>query len=131
MAGMMRFLTRYLLCLLLLNLAACSTMQTVDLQRAVQTSNARGVEYGRLVEVKTVEGRTVKFRVTEMTGEGIGNGEAFYRYADMERLKVENPNAGNSTWEWVLGVVGVVALIALIAHSDSVKVCSPGPCPEN
>jgi hypothetical protein len=131
MVSMMNFVARYLLCLLLLNLAACSTMQTVDLQRAVQTSNARGVEYGRLVEVKTVEGRTVKFRVTEMTGEGIGNGEAFYRYADMERLKVENPNAGNSTWEWVLGVVGVVALIALIAHSDSVKVCSPGPCPEN
>jgi hypothetical protein len=131
MASMMRFLVRYLLCLLLLNLAACSTMQTVDLQRAVQTSNARGVEYGRLVEVKTVERRTVKFRVTEMTEEGIGNGEAFYRYADMERLRVESPNTGDSTWEWVLGVVGVVALIALIAHSDSVKVCSPGPCPEN
>ena len=49
----------------------------------------------------------------------------------MERLRVESLNTGDSTWEWVLGVVGVVALIALIAHSDSVKVCSPGPCPEN
>ena len=130
MAGRMRFLGRYLLCLLLLNLAACSTMHTVDLQRAVQTSNARGVEYGRLVQVKTVDGQTVKFRVTEMNGEGIGNGEAFYRYADMERLKVENPNADDSALEWVIGVIGVIALIALIAEADSVKICSPGPCPE-
>ena len=132
MGRMTRFLGRYLLCLLLLNLAACSTMQTVDLQRAVQTSNARGVEYGLLVEVRTLDGQRVKFRVTEMTDEGIGNGDGFYRYADMESLKVENPraNPGEDTLTWVLGIVGIAVLIALIANSDSVKVCSPGPCPE-
>ena len=99
MRGMIRFSCRYLLCLLLLNLAACSSMQTVDLQRAVQTSNARGVEYGRTVEVKPFDGKKVKFRVTEMTDEGIGNADGFYRFADMESLKVENPdsNTGEDT----------------------------------
>ena len=35
-------------------------------------------------------------------------------------------------WGWMLlsGIVSI-ALGALIANSDSVKVCSPGPCPEN
>ena len=133
MARMLRFLSRYLLCLLLLNLAACSTMQTVDLQRAVQTSNARGVEYGRIVDVRMLDGERAKFRVTEMTGDGIGNGDGFYRYADMESLKVENPdsNRGEDTLAWVLGAIGVAALIALAVNSDSVKVCSPSPCPEN
>jgi hypothetical protein len=130
---MFRFLGRYLLCLALLNLAACSTMRTVDLQRAVQTSNARGVEYGRMVELRTFDGRSARFRVTEMTDEGIGNGEAFYRFADMERLRVEDPNskAGESTAYMILGILGVIALVALAVNSDSVRVCSPSPCPEN
>lgn len=133
MDSMYRFIGRYLLCLLLLNLAACSTMQTVNLQRAVQTSNARGIEYGRMVEVKPIDGRKVKFRVTEITDEGIGNGDGFYRYSDMESLKVENPdsNATEDTLTWVLGAIGIAALIALAANSDSVSVCSPSPCPEN
>ena len=133
MPAMLRFLGRYLLCLALLNLAACSSMRTVDLQRAVQTSNARGVEYGRMVEVRTFDGRDFKFRVTEMTDEGIGDGDAFFRYADMERLRVEDPNsrASENTANWILGILGVIALGALIANSDSVKVCSPSPCPEN
>ena len=132
MLRMARFLARYLLCLLLLNLAACSTMRTVDLQRAVQTSNARGVEYGRLVKVEMLDGRSARFRVTEMGDGGIGNGEAFYRYAEMESLKVEDPNsnARESTATWILGILGAIALVALVANSDSVRVCSPSPCPD-
>lgn len=130
---MIRFLSRYLLCLLLLNLAACSSMQTVDLERAVQTSNARGVEYGRLVEVKTLDSRTVKFRVTEIDDTGIGSTDEFFRFSDMESLKVDNPNSQSSenAWNYVLGVIGVIALVALAANSDSVSVCSPSPCPED
>lgn len=128
-----RFLSRYLLCLLLLNLAACSSMQTVDLERAVQTSNARGVEYGRLVEVKTLDNRTVKFRVTEIDDTGIGSTDEFFSFAEMKSLKADNPNSKSSenAWNYVLGVIGVIALIALAANSDSVSVCSPSPCPEN
>jgi len=129
----MRFFSYYLLCLLLLNLSACSSMQTVDLQRAVQTSNARGVEYGRLVEVKTLDKRTVKFRVTEIRQTGIGSEDEFFRFVDMKSLKVDNPNSTSSeeTWTYVLGVIGAVALIALAISSDSVRVCSPSPCPED
>jgi len=129
----MRFFSYYLLCLLLLNLSACSSMQTVDLQRAVQTSNARGVEYGRLVEVKTLDKRTVKFRVTEVRQTGIGSEDEFFRFVDMKSLKVDNPNSTSSeeTWTYVLGVIGAVALIALAISSDSVRVCSPSPCPED
>ena len=132
MQRMGRFLFRYLLCIALLNLAACSTMRSVDLQRAVQTSNARGVEYGLRVKVEMLDGRRAQFRVTEMGPEGIGNGEAYYRYAEMKQLKVEDPNsnARENTANWILGILGVVALVALVANSDSVKVCSPSPCPE-
>lgn len=132
MLRMKQFLARYLLCLLLLNLAACSSMRTVDLQRAVQTSNARGVEYGRLVKVETLDNRTVKFRVTEMDETGIGNGDEFFRFAEMERLEVEDPhsNTRENTANWILGVLGMVALVALVANSDSAKICSPSPCPQ-
>ena len=132
MLRMSRFLARYVLCLLLLNLAACSSMRTVDLQRAVQTSNARGVEYGRLVKVETLDDRTVKFRVTEMDQTGIGNGDEFFRYAQMKSLRVEDPhsNTRETTANWILGILGAIALVALVANSDSVSVCSPSPCPD-
>ena len=132
MRGMTRFLARYLLCLCLLNLAACSSMQTVDLERAVQTSNARGVEYGRLVKVETLDKRSIRFRVTEIRDDGIGSNAEFFPYAEMKSLEVENPNSnsGETAATWILGIIGVAALIALIANSDSVKVCSPSPCPE-
>ena len=128
---MIRFLSRYLLCLLLLNLAACSSMQTVDLERAVQTSNARGVEYGRLVEVKTLDSRTVKFRVTEISDTGIGSNDEFFRFAEMKSLNNPNSKSSENAWNYVLGVVGVIALVALVANSDSVVVCSPSPCLED
>ena len=133
MRGMMRFLARYLLCLLLLNLAACTSMQTVDLERAVQTSNARGVEYGRLVKVETLDKRSIRFRVTEIRDDGIGSNAEFFPYAEMKSLEVENPNSnsGETATNVILGIIAVAALVALIANSDSVKVCSPSPCPED
>ena len=133
MHGMLRNACRYFLCLLVFNLAACSTMQSVDLQRAVQTSYARGVEVGRLVDVRMLDGQRAKFRVTEIADDGIGNDDGFYRFADMERLSVENPNSkkNEETLTWILGVVGFAALVALALSSDSVSVCSPGPCPED
>jgi len=126
------FLGRYLLCLLLFNLAACSSMQTVNVEDAMQYSAARGVDYGSLVRVTTLENQKVEFRVTEMTPDGLGGNQGFFRYEDMKSLKVENPsaNSGDSAWAWILGVLGVAALIALIANSDSVSICSGAPCPE-
>ena len=124
---------RYLLSLLLLNLAACSTMQPVNLENTLQTSHARGVDYGSLVDVRLLNGDPAKFRVTEMGPAGIGGKPGFYRFEDMRSLKVENPHAdsGETALNWILGIIGVAAFVALIANSDSVRVCSPSPCPEN
>ncbi|MFC1688336.1 hypothetical protein ACFL07_01585 [Pseudomonadota bacterium] len=126
------FLKRYLLSLLLLNLAACSTMQPVNIENAMQSDKARGVDYGSLVEVKTLDRKTIKFRVTDMTEEGLGGNKGFYRYEDMKSLRVENLSSNNkdNTLAWILGAIGVAALVALIANADSVKVCSPSPCPQ-
>lgn len=126
-----RFLCRYLLCLLLFNLAACSTMQTVNVEDAMQYSSPRGVDHGSLVQVTTLDNRTVKFRVTEMTPDGLGGNQGFFRYEDMKSLKVDNPsaNSADNTWAWILGVLGVAALIALAANADSVEICSGAPCP--
>ena len=126
------FLKRYFLSLLLLNLAACSSMQTVNVESAMQSTKVRGIDYGSLVEVKTLDRKTIKFRVTEITKEGLGGNKGFYRYEDMKSLRVENPNSNknDSALAWVLGVLGAAALIALIANADSVSVCSSPPCPQ-
>ncbi|HET6565908.1 MAG TPA: hypothetical protein VFG52_10885 [Xanthomonadales bacterium] len=127
------FFLRYLLCLVLFNLAACSTMYPVSVENAMQQPQPSGVDYGSLVEVKTLDRKTAKFRVTEMTPEGLGGSMGFFRYEDMQSLKVENQSRqyrdSSETWAWVLGVLGVIGLIVLAANSDSVRVCSSSPCP--
>ena len=129
---MRQFIKCYLLSLLLLNLAACTSMQTVNMETTMQTSHARGVDYGSLVKVETLAGESAKFRVTDITDEGLGGNTGFYRFENMKSLKVENvhQNNGETALTWALGILGVVALVALVANSDSVKVCSPSPCPE-
>jgi hypothetical protein len=128
---MRRFFKHYFLCLMLFNLAACSTMQTVNVENAIKYSAARGVDYGSLVEVKTLDHRTSKFRVTEMNEDGIGGNSGFFRFEDMKSLRVENPEAKSNgdAWTYILGALGIAALVVLIANADSVKVCSPSPCP--
>lgn len=127
-----RFLKCYFLSLLLLNLAACSSMQTVNMETTMQTSHARGVDYGSLVQVTTLAGKTAKFRVTDITDEGLGGNRGFFRFEDMRNLRVENVHhdSTETALTWALGIVGVAALIALVANADSVRVCSPSPCPE-
>ncbi|MBT8047445.1 MAG: hypothetical protein HKN57_12670 [Xanthomonadales bacterium] len=128
---MLRFVKGYVLCLMLVNMTACSSMQPVDIENAMRQSAARGVDYGSLVEVKTLERKTHKFRVTEMSADGLGGKPGFFRFEDMQSLRVETPKGDNdSTWSYVLGALGIAALIALVANADSVSVCSPGPCPQ-
>jgi len=126
------FTKRYLLSFLLLNLVACSSMQPVSIEGAMQNSTARGIDYGSLVKVKTLDNRSVKFRVTDISNEGLGGNQGFYRYEDMKSLRVENPYSNNSdeTLAWILGALGIAALIALVANADSVAICSPSPCPQ-
>lgn len=125
------FFKRYLLSLLVLNLVACSSMQAVSIESGMQYSPPRGIDYGSLVEVKTLDKETVEFRVTEITDEGLGGKPGFYRYEDMKSLRVDNPaKKEGSTATWILGALGVIALIALVANADSVAICSPSPCRE-
>jgi len=128
---MRRFLKFYVLSLSLFNLAACSSMHPVNIENAMQSTSARGVDYGSLVQVRTLDNRTSKFRVTEMTEDGIGGNTGFFRFEDMKSLRVESPraNKNSSAWTWVLGALGVAALVALVANADEVSVCSPSPCP--
>jgi hypothetical protein len=129
----MRAFTRnYLLSLLLFNLAACSSMQPVSVENAMQRATASGIDYGSLVEVKTLDHRSHKFRVTEMNAEGLGGKPGFFRFEDMESLRVqsEKPAGNGDFWGYLLGALGIAALIALLANADSVTVCSPSPCPQ-
>lgn len=125
-----KFFKHYLLALLVFNLAACSSMHTVSVESAMQHSPPRGVDYGSLVQVKTLDKQTAKFRVTVINADGLGGSNHFYRYEDMASLKVEavNNNEGTDTLSIVLGVLGVAALVFLVANADSVAVCSHTPC---
>ncbi len=125
----MIFIKRYLLAILVFNLAACSTFQEVSVENAMRNSRPSGVDYGSLVEVKTFDKQTAKFRITVMNADGLGGSEAFFRYEDMASLKVEGPkSSGEDTWMIIGGILGAAALVWLIASADSVKVCSPSPC---
>jgi len=63
----MKLIQYYLLALLVFNLTACSTMQTVSVDNAMRNSPPRGVDYGKLVEVKTFDKQIAKFRVTDLS----------------------------------------------------------------
>jgi hypothetical protein len=124
------FFKRYLLSLLVLNLAACSSMQTVSIESAMNYSPPRGIDHGSLVEVRTLDKRTVKFRVTEINDDGLGGKQGFYRFEDMESLRVEGPGQSESNAAaYILGALGVAALVALALSADSVAICSGTPCP--
>lgn len=96
----------------------------------MQQPQPSGVDFGSLVEVTTLDRQSTKFRVTEMTPEGLGGSMGFFRYEDMRSLKVENPSSrdSNETWAYILGGLAIIGLIVLVASSDSVAICSPSPC---
>ena len=125
----MTFIRYYLLALLVFNLAACTTLQPVSVENAMKNSPPRGVDYGSLVQVKTFDKKTAKFRVTVINADGLGGSQNFFRYEDMASLKVEAPrNNSNDTWMIIGGILGAAALIFLISSADSVSVCTPSPC---
>ena len=88
-----------------------------------------GLDFGSLVEVRTLGGERAKFRVTELNAGGLGGNAGFYWYDDLESLKVEQPGADTDATAIILGVLGVAALVFLVNNADSVSVCSGTPCP--
>lgn len=125
----MTFIKHYLLALLVFNLFACSSLQTVSVGSAMRNSPPPGVDYGSLVVVKTLTGETAKFRVTVINADGLGGQQGFYRYEDMAKLEVEASTKGDGQLTTILlGLLGVAALVFLVANADSVSVCSSAPC---
>jgi hypothetical protein len=125
----MKFIRHYLLALLVLNLAACSTLQPVNIERAMKNSPPANVDYGSLVQVKMLDKSSAKFRVTVINADGLGGSKNFYRYENMASLKVKGPgNKNGNATTIILGILGTAALVFLIANADSVAVCSPSPC---
>ncbi|KAA9130168.1 hypothetical protein F3N42_13435 [Marinihelvus fidelis] len=114
---------------LLFYLCACSSMRTVNVENAMLYAPPPGIHAGTLVEVKTIGGETLDFRVTEVTEEGLHGEPGFIRYADMRSLKAEKPPESKTEfWPIVLGILGIVAVVALVSNADSVRVCSGTPC---
>lgn len=125
----MTFVKHYLLAFLVFNLAACSNLQVVNIENAMKHPPPHNVDYGSLVHVKMLDGSSATFRVTVMNTDGLGSNEKFYRYENMDTLKVEAVNNDSSqVWSIILGVLGAAALVYLVANADSVSVCSPAPC---
>ncbi len=125
------FARNYLLALMVFNLTACASMQTVNVESAMRYPPPPGIDFGSLVEIKTLDDRRLKFRVTDVTNLGLDGKFGFIAYEDMAKLKVDiSARSQGKTAEYIFGVLGFVALIALIGSADTVHVCSHPPCGE-
>jgi len=119
-----------ILALLLLNLTACSSMQTVSIQDLENPDIPSEIQHGDRVEVITNDSEKMEFAVTDITTDGIGGKFGFIPFENIRRLRVQGTaytTGGGATWIW--GVLGAAALVALIASADSVSICSGTPCP--
>jgi len=125
-------LRQFALALLIVHLAACSSMQTVPVRDVQAGGENSPVFPGDRVEVVTYSNEKFEFAVTDITDEGISGQFGLIRFEDIRRLSVRRPgdNNGEAT-TWILGALAVAALIALVAASDSVAVCSGTPCPDH
>jgi hypothetical protein len=120
---------KFLPALLVCSLSACASMQSVDVGSAMRDAPPPGVDIGSLVEVVTLDDRKMKFRITDISRQGLNGKYGFVAYEDMARLRVESMAARDGKAAgYVLGVLGFVALAALIDSADSVRICSSPPC---
>jgi len=119
------------LALLVLNLAACSSMQPVRVNDLKGNPAPAELREGDRVEVTTRDGEKFEFNVTELNGTGLGGQFGFIPYERMRSLAVRRPGSDYGDAGYWLGALLAAALvIVVIANADSVSVCSPGPCPQ-
>lgn len=119
-----------LLSLLIVHVAACSSLQPVAVRDVRPDSESSPVRIGDRVEVTTRDNETLEFAVTDITPDGISGRFGFVRFDDMRSLSVRRAGEPNDdTVTWILGILGAAALIALVASADSVTACSGTPCP--
>ncbi len=119
-----------ILALLLLNLTACSSMQTVSISDLEDPDIPGEIQHGDRVEVVTRDSEKMEFAVTDINTEGIGGKFGFIPFENIRRLRVQRPGSGSgNSANWIWGIIGAAALVALIASADSVSICSGTPCP--
>ena len=116
-------LARYLLALLLLNLAACSTMQPVALPENGYAPDS--VVIGSQVELLTTEGAIYRFAVTEINEAGVGGEPGFFPYSEIETLQVRE--AGEGTVLVAIVITVALGMLFALAIDEATKAAlTPG-----
>ena len=111
----MRLITVMMLMISML-LSGCHTMQSV--QHSDWSSLKGRVEAGDTVQVVTMDGRTVKFVVTEVTPDALVGADTRIARDDISSLKVNQVHKGR-TFGAAFGGAGVVIWILLAAATAS------------
>jgi hypothetical protein len=119
-----------ILSLLLIHLAACSSMQTVPVGDLPGDGDNAPLQVGDRIELVTYDREKLEFAVTDITADGLGGKFGFIPYKDIRSVRVQRPGRSDKNTHWVWTALGAAVLIALIAGADSVSACSPGPCPQ-
>ena len=120
-----------LLSVLIVHLAACSSMQTVPVRNLQNQGETASLQIGDRIELTTHNNEKLDFAVTDITPDGLAGKFGFIPYDDIRRVRVHRPghsDGQNMTWLW--GILGVAALVGLLSVADSVTACSGTPCPQ-
>lgn len=115
--------------LLVVLLAACSSMQPVRVNDLRGNDAPAEIREGDRVQVVTVDREKFEFTVEEINALGLGGRFGFIPYERMRSLSVRRPGSNPDDWQWLWAVLGAAILVAIVANADSVTACSPGPCP--
>ena len=93
--------------------AGCSTMQ--PLSSTDLTTVASQVSAGDKVEITRTDGETLKFKVSEISDNGITGDDIFVAYTDILKIKVQQSsnNRKSNILIVALTAVGVLMLIGL------------------
>lgn len=93
--------------LVVTTITGCSTMQRVPTPNATIVSSE--VEVGDRVEITRINGRKLKFKVTQISPSGVTGKNSFVAYADMRALSVRKAGHGDALKQ-IAGIVGIVLL---------------------
>jgi len=120
----------FILALLLINLTACSSMQTVSIQNLEKPETPGEIQHGDRVEVITHDSEKLEFAVTDITTTGLSGKFGFIPFTNIRRLRVKRAGGySDKSFQWVWGIIGAAAVVALVASADSVNICSGSGCP--
>ena len=101
---------KIILALLLINLAACASMQDVDMPAAGHIPE--GISRGSEVELTTVSGIAHEFVVTEIDKQGLGGQPGYFEYQDIRELRVKVQQGVDAE---IWAILAGIALLGLMA----------------